>query len=280
MSETQHTNLSGISETLLITLYLRAQEAQRADALLHDEQAVAVVNKLRAQGEYAFSRIDALHLSEMNKLVIILRCREFDRDTRAFLARHPNAVVVHIGCGLDTRFERTDNGQVEWYDLDLPEVIELRRQFIGGERARYHLLGCSALENIWLDAVRAQKPRPFLFLAEGVFMYFYQAQVKALVLTLRENFLGAELIFDAYSPLHVWRQNLQMSKSKIKMQTHWGIWRGQALERWADGIRLLDEWGYFDTNEPRLAPIRPLRVIETLARTFRIYHFRLGNATA
>jgi O-methyltransferase involved in polyketide biosynthesis len=60
---------------------------------------------------------------------------EFDRRTQAFLARVPAAVVVHIGCGLDTRFERVDNGQVEWYGLDLPEVIELRRQLIGGKRS-------------------------------------------------------------------------------------------------------------------------------------------------
>jgi O-methyltransferase involved in polyketide biosynthesis len=79
--------------------------------------------------------------------------------------------VVHIGCGLDSRFERVDNGRVEWYDLDLPEVIELRRKFIGNERERYHLLGCSVLEDTWLEAVKVHSQRHFLFLAEGVFMY-------------------------------------------------------------------------------------------------------------
>ena len=85
------------------------------------------------------------------------------------------------------------------------------------------------------------------------------------------------LLFDAYSPIHVLRHNLQMSTSKISFQTHWDIWHGQKLEGWGNGIHLLDEWGYFDTNEPRLAPIRWLRFIEELARTFRIHHFRLGK---
>jgi len=63
--------------------------------------------------------------------VPLLRNREFDRYAQDFLRCHPEAVVVHIGCGLDSRFERVDNGQVEWYDLDLPHVIELRRKLIG-----------------------------------------------------------------------------------------------------------------------------------------------------
>ena len=193
--------------------------------------------------------------------------------------------MVHIGCGLDSRFERVDNGQVEWYDLDLPEVIALRRKLIGGEGERYHLLGCSALDSAWLDTVSAHRlgnhpvgKRPFLFLAEGVSMYFEEAQVKWLVLTLRDRFPGAELVFDAYSPLHVWRHNLQTSTSKINLRVHWGIWRGQEIERWGDGIRLLDEWGFFDRPEPRLAHIRWMRPIEALARTLRIYHFQLGKA--
>ncbi len=81
---------------------------------------------------YDFDRVRQVHMDEADKVMIILRNREFDRYARDFLRRHPQAVVVHIGCGLDSRFERVDNGEVEWYDLDLPEVIELRRKFIGG----------------------------------------------------------------------------------------------------------------------------------------------------
>ncbi len=277
MSEEISEKLSGVAETLLITLYLHALESQRSDALIKDERAVELVQKISDAGQYDFERIRSLHLSEENMLVIILRNREMDRCVRAFLARHPEAAVVHIGCGLDSRFERVDNGRVEWYDLDLPEVIDLRQMLVGGEKERYHLLACSVLEDAWLEAVRAQRQRPVLFLAEGVFMYLEQAQVKRLVLNLCERFPGAELAFDVYSPVHVLRHNLQMSRSKIRFPTHWGIWHGQELERWGEGIRLLEEWGYFDDRTPRLNRIRWLRRIETLARTFRIYHFRLGN---
>jgi len=274
VSETESQTLSGVSETLLITLYLRAMESQRPDALIKDEKAVALVRRM----SYDFDRVRQIPLSEANKLVIILRNRELDRYARDFLAGHPQAVVVHIGCGLDSRFERVDNGQVEWYDLDLPDVIELRRKLIGDEAERYHLLGCSVLDSAWLGTVSAHHQRPFLFLVEGVLLYFEEAKVKSLVLMLRDHFPGAELVFDAYSPLHVWVHNLQTSTAKIYLRVHWGIWRGQKLEGWGDGIHLLDEWGFFDRPEPRLAHIRWMRPIEALARTLRIYHFCLGQA--
>ena len=266
-------NLGGVSETLLITLYLRAMESQRPDALIKDEKAVALVNRM----SYDFDRVRQIPLTEENKLVIILRNRELDRYARDFLARRPESAVVHVGCGLDSRFERVDDGRVEWYDLDLPEVIELRRKLIGGEGERYHLLGYSVLDDAWLEKVSPHSQRPFLFLAEGVFMYLEEAQVKQLVLTLRDHFPGSELVFDAYSPLHVWRHNLQTSLSKIHLHVRWGIWRGQEIEGWGDGIRLLDEWGFFDAPEPRLASIRWMRRIESLARTLRIYHYQLGK---
>ena len=283
MPEIPNQNLSGVSETLLLTLYLRAMESQRPDALIKDEKAVALVEKINNDGLYDFSRMRPLHLSEANKLVIILRNREFDRCTRDFLRRQPLAVVVHIGCGFDSRFERVDNGQVEWYDLDLPHVIELRRKYLGGENSRYHMLGYSVLEDAWLEAVRVHGQRSYLFLAEGVFMYFESAQVKSMVLMLRDHFPGAELVLDAYSPIHVWRHNLQTSTSKIDMQVSWGIWHGQELEKWGaasptgSSIRLLGEWGFFDDPTPRLTHLRWARPIEALARTFRIYHFQLGK---
>jgi O-methyltransferase involved in polyketide biosynthesis len=276
MSEATKPNLSGVAETLLITLYIRAMESQRQDALIKDEKAVALVKQISDDGRYDFSRISLLHLSKANKLVIILRNRQFDRYTRDFLRRRPEAVVVHIGCGFDTRFERVDNGQVEWYDLDLPDVVELRRKLIGDEGERYHLLSGSVFEDSWLEAVEAQRPRPFLFLAEGVFLYFGGAQVKSLVQKLYDHFPGADLIFDAYSPIHVWRHNLQTSTSKVYLHVRWGIWHGQEIEGWCDGIRLLDEWGFFDDPTPRLDRIRWLRFIEALARTMRIYRFKLG----
>jgi O-methyltransferase involved in polyketide biosynthesis len=214
--------------------------------------------------------------ADYTRFAMILKSREFDRFAQDFLKRHPDGVVVHIGCGFDTRFERVDNGQVEWYDLDLPEVIGLRRKMIGSDGERYHLLGCSVLDSAWMDAMKAHLPRPFLFLAEGVFMYFKEAQVKSLVLTLLDHFPEAEMVFDAFSPFHIWRSNLQVTFARLGSRfprLHWGLWRGQEVERWGDGIRLIDN----DSPEPRLGYFRWFRHIPLAARAGRIYHFQLGK---
>jgi len=266
--------LSGVAETLLIPLYVRAIESQRPDALLKDERAVALVSQIPD----AFARVRQIRMDEEDQVALILRNREFDRYARSFLDRHPGAVVVHIGCGLDARFERVDDGQVIWYDLDLPDVIELRRQLIGGETQRHHFIDCSVFDSAWREVVSRRQPVPLLFLAEGVLMYFTEAQVKTLVLTLRQHFPGAELIFDAFSPFLVRANNFRfkISRTKMGVHYHWGLKRGTDLERWSEGVRLLDEWFPFDRPEPRLVRVQWVRHIPPLARVMGIFRYQLG----
>jgi len=274
-SEVTNQNLSGVAETLLLPLYFRAIESQRPDALLKDEKAVALVEHM----SFDFSRIKQAEHDEESRVAVVLRNREFDRYARDFLARYPEAVVVHIGCGLDARFERVDNDKVEWYDLDLPEVIDLRRKFIGDEGERYHFLAYSMFDSAWLNAVSAHRQRPFLFLAEGVLMYFEEAQVKSLVLMLHDSFPGAELVFDAFSPFFVWASNRRVARTKFGVRCHWALKHGKDLESWGDGIRLLGEWFPFSCPEPRLAHIQWVRYVPLLAKTIGVFYYRLGETT-
>ena len=119
MTETTSPTLSGVAETLLLPLYIRALESQRPDALLKDDKAVALVKQM----DYDSSWMTKMRVDEEDQVALVLRNRECDRYARDFLTRNPAGVVVHVGCGLDARFERLDNGGVEWYDEDLPEVI-------------------------------------------------------------------------------------------------------------------------------------------------------------
>lgn len=277
MTETTKPGLNGVTETLLITLYIRAMESQRPDALVKDERAEALVRQLDPE-----TLRKTLALTEgTGRLVLILKSREFDRFAQDFLAHHPDAVVVHIGCGLDTRFERVDNGQVEWFDLDLPEVINLRRELLGGEVGRYHLLAGSVQEDAWLEVVEAHRQRPFLFVAEGVFMYFTEAQVRSLVLRLKEHFPGAELVFDAYSPFMRWAHNLRVIRKRVGVRLLWGLKHSQDLEAWGHqgtggGIRLLDQ--RFPFQFPEVDQRRALRVrlfSPLVARGIGIFRYQL-----
>ncbi len=291
MSVIKSQTLTGVAQTSFITLYIRAVESQRPDALIKDERAEALVRQLDQE---SLQKTLAL-TDDFSRVAVILKSREFDRFAQDFLRRHPDATVVHIGCGLDTRFERVDNGRVEWYDLDLPEVIGLRRKLVGGEGARYHFLACSVLESAWLDTVSAHRQRPFLFSAEGVFMYFTEAQVKSLVLTLRDRFWGAELVFDAFSPFMRWAHNFKVTRTGIGSRLHWALKHGRDLERWNDpstslgaggtlapheaqrsaGVRLLDERFPFQYSEPRLRRAWKMRLFPFLATTIGVFHYQL-----
>ena len=143
MTEKVLQSLDGVSETLLITLYIRARESQRPNAMIQDDKAIEMVNQIDCD----FSR---LRMQRHDEVAIIMRMNKFDNHVRDFLNRHPDAAVVHIGCGLDTRFERVDNGRVEWFDLDMPDVMALRQKLIRSESNHYHTLATSVFEDGWL----------------------------------------------------------------------------------------------------------------------------------
>ena len=99
-----------------------------------------------------------------------LRIRQYDRDVVEFLSREPDGIVVNLGCGLNDRRRRCDNGRARWFDLDLPEVIALRRRFLA-ETDRMRFIAASVLDSTWLDELPSGPGHKFLFVAEGLFMY-------------------------------------------------------------------------------------------------------------
>ena len=262
-------SLGGVSETLLITLYLRARKSQRPDAMIKDEKAVAMVEQIDCD----FSRFK---MQRHDEIALLVRLNKFDSHVRDFLQRNPDAVVVHIGCGLDTRFERVDNERVAWFDLDLPDVIALRQHLIHSESSRYHTLATSVFEEDWLEEVGRFKPRPFMFIAEGVLPYFEEAQVKSLFLKLRDHFPGCEMVCDAHTPFGIWADNMHLAYAKVKVRMHWSIKDGKDVESWGEGICLLDDWNYYEDEESPLKAYRWLRLIPPIAKTSGIYYYRLG----
>ncbi len=257
-----------MSKTLLIPLYFRAMESKRIDALVRDPKAAELVERLDCD----FSGIQEMNQEQVS---FLLRMREFDRQARAFLAQHPDGVIVDLGCGLDTRFERIDNGQVEWYGLDLPQVIELRKELLE-ETPRSHFIGCSVLDFSWMDGLGAKPGRPMLFLAEAMLVYLEEGDVMGLVQELTRRFPGAELVCEAYSPVVI---RLHPRPAAVA-QPHWGLKDDRDVEAWAPGIRLLSQWYYFDKPEPRLGAFQLMRYLPFLSRMVRVVHYRLGEGEA
>ena len=165
-----------VQETLLIPLYMRAMESRRTkDNILKDDMA----ERLTEQIDYDYNK---LNKAKMSYVGCVVRGRYYDDATRRFILTHHVPVVVNVGCGLDTRRQRIkESSKATFYELDLPEVMELRRKLIPEEDGD-HYLTASLLDDDWMDELRSRHPSSdFLIIAEGVMMYFYEQQVKEFV---------------------------------------------------------------------------------------------------
>lgn len=244
-------------ETLLITLHAKAQPG---NPLFFDQMAQDILHRV----DYDFAR---LHVPYKTVLLVCQRALKLDAYTQGFLSEHPNSVVLQLGCGLDSRFWRVDDGRVTWYDLDMPPVIELRRQFFT-ESERYHVIAASVTDMEWMDTVTSSG-RSVLVLAEGLLMYLSEADVRRLVLRLRETFPGCRLIADVFNRLTARSATQHPSLKQTGATIGWGIDDARELETWAPGVRLLEEW-YF-TEDPNLAHL-PLgyRIAYKLAGAFKM----------
>jgi O-methyltransferase involved in polyketide biosynthesis len=232
-------------ETLFIPLYGKAQESRRPNPILVDRTAEAIIRRV----DYDFT---PLRVPAKTSVTLALRARKLDDCVRNFLSARRGALVLHLGCGLDSRIERLERPTVPWYDLDYPDVIALRRQFYP-ETATYHLLSSSVTDHAWMDQVA--EPGPAIIIAEGLLMYLVPAEVKTLVQALKARFAGSELACDAFSGLTVRRIARHPSLQRTGAAIRWGIDDPREIESWAPGIRLLEEW--FFSQSPAVAKLSP-----------------------
>src|SRR5690606_2890773 len=168
------------------------------------------------QIDYDFSR---LKVSEGTGATVAARAKYLDGWARTFLTTHPAATVVHLGCGLDTRVYRVDAGpDVRWYDVDYPEVVELRQQLYPA-RDGYHMLGSSVTEPGWLTDIPADQPT--LVLAEGLTMYLRPDAGRTLLQRLTGRFPSGEIGFDAFDRVGIWSQKLNPVVRRSGSTLYW-----------------------------------------------------------
>jgi O-methyltransferase involved in polyketide biosynthesis len=229
----QTINLGIVQETLLIPLWSRAVEASQPEPILYDAKAQEIV----AQLDYDFQKFTA---AKSTQVMMCLRGRAIDQLVQNLLVQHPQATVVEIGAGLDTRFERLDNGQLRWFDLDLSDAIAVRQQFFAETERRQFISG-SALEPDWVSRVQASRgDAPVLFIAEGVLLYFTETQVKTFLKLLADHFPGSCLIFDAASPFILRNRRSYEAVKHTAAKFQWGIENIKEIELWDERYRVAD----------------------------------------
>lgn len=217
-------NLGIVQETLLIPLWARAIETGKADPILKDLKAVEILKKI----DYDF---DKFVKAKGTQVGACLRGFIIDRWVRAFLQQYPDGTVVEIGAGLDTRYERLDNGRVCWFDLDLPDAMDIRKYFFEETRRRT-FIGSSVLEPGWVNTIRDVIRGPVFFIAEGVLIYLNEGLVKELLTLLADNFQGCHFAFDSMPPFMVKYQQHHDSVKHTTARFGWGIKDVRRIETW------------------------------------------------
>jgi O-methyltransferase involved in polyketide biosynthesis len=211
VTDAGQTELGDVQRTLFVPLLARARETARKHPLLRDPKAVELVRAI----EFDPATYDQSFMS----FVVLIRTLILDWWVSQFLAAHPAGTVVELGTGLNTRFERTDNGSVHWIDLDLPDTIQLRRRFFA-DTTRRRMIAASLTDEDWLADV-ARRPGPYFFVSDGVLVYLREADVAATLTRIASRFPDAMLAFDTYPGVTFADQHKLAAK------------RGIALWQWA-----------------------------------------------
>ncbi|GAB3421020.1 class I SAM-dependent methyltransferase [Flindersiella endophytica] len=231
--------LTDVQKTCLPTLYGKALDARSPDPILGDTLADSAVRQL----DFDFS---SLKLPSRAAISLPIRANHLDGWTREFLSARPRCAVLHLGCGLDTRVHRIDPpaSSVQWYDVDLPEVISLREQLYP-DRDGYAMIPASVTSAEWLD--RVVDDRPVLVVAEGLVMHLPTASAAAMVARIVERFPSGQFCFDVYSALTARTISFASRFASSRAHLHWGL--PPLLARDVTTLRLTDDVPYLALPE-------------------------------
>jgi O-methyltransferase involved in polyketide biosynthesis len=233
MTDSKEIKLGSVQETMLLPLWGRAIETLKPKPLLVDNKAVEIINSI----PYDFSTISN-NIKKLTRVSWIARSIFFDKKISEFIKAYPEATIVNVGCGLDTTFDRIDNGIINWIDLDLPDAIELRKQYFQ-ESDRRRFISKSVFDSTWYDDIR-NKDKVMLLIA-GVLYYFDEAEVKKLFNEIHMYLPAAEIIFDHASRLGIKLSNEQVIKRGGMNESaylKWGIDNIYEIENWHSFIKV------------------------------------------
>jgi O-methyltransferase involved in polyketide biosynthesis len=231
-------------ETMLMMLSSKAIQSQWKNPILPDPWAEEAMRHIDYDMSQTLTGVAAWGMwREIGCTIIATRAATLDLLTNRYLADHPDATVLHVGCGMDSRVFRVNPpASVQWFDVDYPDVIDLRRQLFPERDAAatgpYHLAGAPLSDLRWLDEV--PRDRPGLLIAEGVLHYLTEAEVKALLNAVVAHFPGGQMIFDICNQMIVKRAGSDVGGTGATYK--WGLDDPQDIKQLEPKLELIKEF--------------------------------------
>lgn len=259
---------------MLATLYAKALDADFDDPILGDRYAKAVVERI----DYDWKKTT---ITARRAPSVTTRSAHFDNWTRQFLDAHRQAVVLHVGCGLDSRFWRMQPGpEVDWYDIDYPDVARLRTQlYPAGDH--YHVVAASVTDPAWLTGI--PNDRPTLMIGEGLTMYLTEHDGIALLRRVVERFGRGELQFDGFNWLGIKSQVLNTVVRRSGSTLSWAINGPDDIVGAVPGVRLMAWQRWFESftfaQLPRSSQLmgKAMAVIPAVANMAQYHRYAFGR---
>ncbi len=244
--------LSQVSRTAILLLICRAIEAEKHNPAFNDPMAIFCLERLTSlaseedqrriiREKRVFAGIQARHAKAG-----VRRAEAFDNAANRFMADNPNCTVINLACGFDTRFWRIAHENCRYVEIDLPEVVALKREILM-DQLGYELMGCSVLDASWIDHVTANGNSRFLLLAEGLFSYLPKLDAMQLFERLAQRFACSQLVLDMVPERYtkgLWKKLLGLeTKYTWGLDVSWafGVKHPRDIESYGPGLRVLGE---------------------------------------
>ena len=245
-------DLSQVSRTAILLLICRAIEAEKNKSEFNDPMAVLCLERLMSIASEEEKRwiIKRKRFYEgiqaRDAKAGVRRVKAFDNATNRFIADNPKCTVINLACGFDTRFWRIANENCRYVEIDLPEVVALKREILK-DQLGYELIGCSVLDASWIDQVTANGNSRFLLLAEGLLPYLPKPDATQLFQLLAQWFARSQLVFDTVPKKWtkgLWKKLLGLeTKYTMGVDISWvsGIKHPRDIESYGPGLRVLGD---------------------------------------
>lgn len=214
-------SVKGVPETMLQTLYARAKESEKENHHIYDEKAIEIVEQL----DYDFSNADkdkAMSYGVVSRTIVL------DKMVGEFLDKNPGTIVVNIACGMDTRCYRMQGKYLRWYNIDLPETIDIRKRFLE-EKGPIYQIEKSAMDESYTDEIE-YNGEPVLVIIEGLTMYLSERDVKQIFDIIDRTFKKVSVFVETMSPFmvnHIKEKSIEGSMAKFT----WGVKNGIELNK-------------------------------------------------
>jgi O-methyltransferase involved in polyketide biosynthesis len=243
-----------VPETMLVPLFLKAKETEE-NGIISDNKAVEIISEI----DYDFSRLEKDWITQVS---VAVRTYLFDRILISQTSTFNQSTIVNLGAGLDTRQERFPD--LKWYQLDLPESIAIRKHFFPHDQAT--LIAKSILDFSWINEIEEREN--ILFIAEGLFIYFSEAEVKSIFGQISQHFKHSFIAFNTLNKYLVKKKHPSIDPDKAPFK--WGIRSVSEIEDWDLGWKEFQTFYPLDYYKSRWKWVRLTRFIPSFKKGLTI----------